>query len=123
MIAKAEGEGERWHGHITAVTVHHDYRRIGIAQQLISLFENTSDKEFRTYFVDLYVRMTNTTAIEMYRALNYVIYRQVIHYYSGVYATPEDAYDMRKACSRDVERKSEIPHDPLRVEPSDADRG
>jgi hypothetical protein len=35
----------------------------------------------------------------------YIVYRRVINYYSG----EEDAFDMRKAMPRDVERKSVVP--------------
>ena len=52
-------------------------------------------------------------AINMYEKLGYVVYRQVIDYYGGF--SPEDAYDMRKACCRDVEKTSIIPLNPLRV--------
>jgi len=55
-------------------------------------------------------------AIAMYKKFGYIIYRQVIDYYSG--DDPEDAYDMRKACPRDVDKESVIPLDPLRVPPS-----
>lgn len=41
----------------------------------------------------------------MYKRLGYVVYRRVLGYYSGA----EDAYDMRRALSRDVTKKSEIP--------------
>ncbi|RVX20586.1 N-terminal acetyltransferase B complex catalytic subunit NAA20 [Vitis vinifera] len=37
--------------------------------------------------------------------LGYVIYRRVLRYYSG----EEDGLDMRKALSRDVQKKSIIP--------------
>ncbi|KAL4198431.1 hypothetical protein AMTRI_Chr03g140170 [Amborella trichopoda] len=67
IMGKVEGQGESWHGHVTAVTVAPEYRR----QQL----------------------------------LGYVIYRRVLRYYSG----EEDGLDMRKALSRDVEKKSIIP--------------
>ena len=39
------------------------------------------------------------------REQGYSVYRQVIGYYSG----EEDAYDMRKPLSRDVDKKSCIP--------------
>ena len=55
----------------------------------------------------------------MYKRLGYTIYRQVIDYYGG--KDVEDAYDMRKACARDVDKKSEIPLNPLRVPPSQYD--
>lgn len=44
----------------------------------------------------------------MYKQFDYVIYRQVIGYY-GESSGREDAYDMRKALSRDVEKKSIVP--------------
>lgn len=43
----------------------------------------------------------------MYLKLGYIVYRTVLDYYAG--DPDEDAYDMRKACSRDVEKKSIIP--------------
>ncbi|RVW54892.1 N-terminal acetyltransferase B complex catalytic subunit NAA20 [Vitis vinifera] len=104
----------------------------------------------KAYFVDLFVRASNTPAIKMYEKvivfsvsctselrieicdlrectgpfiyewlpiqplctvemcmlkLGYVIYRRVLRYYSG----EEDGLDMRKALSRDVQKKSIIP--------------
>jgi len=52
----------------------------------------------------------------MYKKFGYSVYRQVIGYYSG----DEDAYDMRKAMSRDVAKKSIIPL-PHPVNPSEID--
>lgn len=57
--------------------------------------------------MDLFVRVSNNVAITMYTDLGYIVYRKVLEYYSG--DPDEDAYDMRKACSRDVEKKSVIP--------------
>eukprot|EP01105_Mastigella_eilhardi_P007208 TRINITY_DN1871_c0_g1_i2.p1 TRINITY_DN1871_c0_g1~~TRINITY_DN1871_c0_g1_i2.p1 ORF type:complete len:181 (+),score=56.37 TRINITY_DN1871_c0_g1_i2:23-544(+) len=102
---KAEGEGESWHGHVTAVTVASEYRRIGLAQQLMGILEAVSENTHDGYFVDLFVRQSNNSAISMYKKLGYSIYRTVLQYYSG----DEDAYDMRKALPRDVEKKSIIP--------------
>lgn len=42
------------------------------------------------YFVDLFVRVSNTVAINMYKNLGYIIYRTVLEYYSG--SPDEDAY-------------------------------
>jgi N-terminal acetyltransferase B complex catalytic subunit len=51
----------------------------------------------------------------MYQSFGYTVYRRVLEYYSGL--DSEDAYDMRKALSRDVHRKSIIPLDhPVRPE-------
>ena len=42
------------------------------------------------FFVDLFVRVSNKVAVEMYRQLGYVVYRTVLEYYSG--NPDEDAY-------------------------------
>ncbi|KAH7577552.1 hypothetical protein JRO89_XS01G0265800 [Xanthoceras sorbifolium] len=105
IMGKVEGQGESWHGHVTAVTVAPEYRRQQLAKKLMNLLEEISDKIDKAYFVDLFVRASNTPAIKMYEKLDYVIYRRVLRYYSG----EEDGLDMRKALSRDVEKKSIIP--------------
>ncbi|KAL6499515.1 N(alpha)-acetyltransferase 20, NatB catalytic subunit [Orobanche gracilis] len=85
IMGKVEGQGESWHGHVTAVTVAPEYRRQQLAKKLMNLLEDISDK------ID--------------KKLGYVVYRRVLRYYSG----EEDGLDMRKALSRDVEKKSMIP--------------
>ncbi|KAG6575909.1 N-terminal acetyltransferase B complex catalytic subunit NAA20, partial [Cucurbita argyrosperma subsp. sororia] len=105
IMGKVEGQGESWHGHVTAVTVAPEYRRQQLAKKLMNLLEDISDKVDKAYFVDLFVRASNTPAIKMYEKLDYVIYRRVLRYYSG----EEDGLDMRKALSRDVDKKSIIP--------------
>ena len=42
------------------------------------------------FFVDLFVRMSNNVAVDMYKQLGYVIYRRVLEYYSG--DPDEDAF-------------------------------
>lgn len=106
ILGKAEGPGENWHGHVTAVTVPPEYRRLGVSTRLMSVLERVSEWD-SAYFVDLFVRESNKVAIGFYERLGYSIYRRVVGYYSGV----EDAFDMRKPCSRDVEGKSVIPLD------------
>lgn len=103
-MGKTEGEKELWHGHVTAVTVAPEFRRIGLATDLMNILEKLSEN-YKCYFVDLFVRRSNQVAISMYKKFGYVVYRQVINYYSG----EEDAYDMRKALSMDVQRKSVVP--------------
>jgi N-terminal acetyltransferase B complex catalytic subunit len=75
----------------------------------------------KMYFVDLFVRESNRTAIGMYEKFGYTVYRRVLGYYSG--ANPEDGLgnhyleftlmrfwsDMRKALSRDVSKRSVVP--------------
>ncbi|XP_033174291.1 N-alpha-acetyltransferase 20 isoform X2 [Bombus vosnesenskii] len=106
VMGKAEGQGENWHGHITALTVSPNYRRLGLAAMLIEFLEKVSEKK-QAYFVDLFVRVSNKVAIKMYQQLGYIVYRTVLEYYTG--NPDEDAFDMRKALSRDVKKKSVIP--------------
>ena len=47
----------------------------------------------RAYFVDLFVRVSNKVAIDMYEKLGYVVYRRVLEYYSG----DEDAFGKPRA--------------------------
>eukprot|EP00898_Chlorokybus_atmophyticus_P005143 jgi/Chlat1/562/Chrsp103S01004 len=107
VVGKAEGEGTHWHGHVTAVTVAPDFRRQQLARKLMNLLEEVTEKRYNGYFVDLFVRVSNAVAIQMYEKLGYNVYRRVLGYYSG----NEDAFDMRKAMPRDVHRQSIIPLD------------
>jgi len=106
IMGKAEGVSENWHGHVTALSIAPSHRRLGLAGKLMQYLEDVTEMK-NGYFVDLFVRVSNTVAIAMYESLGYIVYRVVLDYYSGY--PDEDAYDMRKAMSRDVERKSVIP--------------
>ncbi|ETV80023.1 N-alpha-acetyltransferase 20, NatB catalytic subunit [Aphanomyces astaci] len=108
VMGKAEGKGENWHGHVTAVTVAPEFRRLGLAKNLMDYLENVSVELYDGYFVDLFVRVSNTPAIGMYEKIGYSVYRRVIGYYSGD-DDGEDAFDMRKALPRDKDKKSIIP--------------
>jgi len=114
IMGKAEGKATNWHGHVTALTVAPEYRRLGLANQLMEILEHISERK-QCYFVDLFVRVSNSVAIGMYNKLGYCIYRTVLNYYSG--SPEEDAYDMRKALSRDPGRLSMVPlKEPVRPE-------
>lgn len=102
-MGKIEGNGENWHGHVTALSVASNYRRINLAAKLMAELEIVSDRK-QAYFVDLFVRQSNNIAIQMYEKIGYSIYRRVLDYYSG--DPDEDAFDMRKALSRDVCKRS-----------------
>ena len=52
ILGKAEGLDEEWHGHVTAVTVPPEYRRLGVAAQLMDMLERGSENA-RGYIVDL----------------------------------------------------------------------
>ncbi|KAI8484151.1 N-alpha-acetyltransferase 20-like [Branchiostoma floridae x Branchiostoma belcheri] len=117
IMGKAEGRvaQEEWHGHVTALTVAPEFRRLGLAAKMMASLEQISENK-NCYFVDLFVRVSNKVAVDMYKKLGYSIYRTVLEYYSG--DPDEDAYDMRKALSADVKKKSIIPL-PHPVRPED----
>ncbi|XP_071484053.1 N-alpha-acetyltransferase 20-like [Diadema antillarum] len=108
IMGKAEGSvaQETWHGHVTALSVAPEYRRLGLAAIMMNLLEEISERK-DCFFVDLFVRVSNEIATSMYKRLGYTVYRKVLEYYSG--DPDEDAYDMRKALSRDKEKKSVVP--------------
>ncbi|KAK9402851.1 syntaxin-17 [Crotalus adamanteus] len=111
IMGKAEGSvaREEWHGHVTALSVAPEFRRLGLAAKLMELLEEISERK-GGFFVDLFVRVSNQVAVNMYKQLGYSVYRTVLEYYSASSGEPdEDAYDMRKALSRDKEKKSIIP--------------
>jgi N-terminal acetyltransferase B complex catalytic subunit len=106
VLGKAEGYRDLWHGHVTAVTVSPEYRRLGVAKRLMDYLEDVSEAQYNGFFVDLFVRISNALAIQMYTNLGYVVFRRVLGYYSG---EGEDAFDMRKALKRDEGKKSVVP--------------
>ncbi|XP_073023736.1 N-terminal acetyltransferase B complex catalytic subunit NAA20-like [Primulina eburnea] len=77
-MGKVEVQGESWHGHVTAVIVAPEYRRQQLDKNLMNLSENMSDKIDKAYFVDLFVRTSNTPAIKMYEKLGYIVYRRIL---------------------------------------------
>ncbi|XP_054758224.1 N-alpha-acetyltransferase 20-like [Lytechinus pictus] len=116
IMGKAEGSvaQETWHGHVTALSVAPEYRRLGLAAIMMNILEEVSERK-DCFFVDLFVRVSNEIATNMYARLGYTVYRKVLQYYSG--DPDEDAYDMRKALSRDKDKKSVIPlKNPVRPE-------
>lgn len=128
VLSKAEGSSTEWHGHITAVTVAPEYRRLSLARSLVNRLELVSDEHYKGFFVDLYVRCNNALAISMYEGFGYSVYRRVREYYGALGVgkggkDEEDAFgeyrsaatvcgsystsiDMRKPLSRDPLRRS-----------------
>jgi len=47
-MGKAEGRGKLWHGHVTALTVSPEYRRLGLAEELMHILEEVSEKMYVT---------------------------------------------------------------------------
>lgn len=95
-----------WHGHVTALSVAPQYRRLGLAQSLTKALERGCEAE-DAWFVDLFVRAGNATAVGLYRGLGYSVFRRVVEYYSDDPTGgkgSEDAFDMRKPLSRDKKK-------------------
>jgi N-terminal acetyltransferase B complex catalytic subunit len=132
-----DGEPKLWHGHVTALSVAPEYRRLGLARKLMARLEAVSDimfvlsllvqqhpvglvgdscGRFKGLFVDLFVRQSNKVAIKLYERLGYSIYRTIKNYYSG--DVPENAHGLQccrqciVSCSSDM-RKS-LSSDPER---------
>ena len=55
-MGKVEGKKENWHGHVTAVTVAPDFRRLGLAGSMMNWLEELSDKVYVIVFFT-YCRM------------------------------------------------------------------
>jgi N-terminal acetyltransferase B complex catalytic subunit len=46
VLGKVEGTGKLWHGHVTAVSVASDCRRLGLATKLMNILEKTTDNVY-----------------------------------------------------------------------------
>lgn len=84
VLGKAEGSSAEWHGHITALTVAPEYRRLSLARSMVNRLELVSDEHYKGFFVDLYVRCNNALAINMYEGFGYSVYRRVREYYGAL---------------------------------------
>ena len=98
-----------WHGHITALTIAPDYRRLGYGKLLSEALEKACNQQ-NAWFVDLFVRESNKGAIKMYESMGYSTYRVVVDYYQDNLVDPssgvgESALDMRKPMDRDKDKK------------------
>lgn len=80
VINKVETTKGAWHSHVSAVTVAPEFRRGKLAQQMMELMEELSNRE-KAMFVDLYVRSSNTKAVRMYEKMGYIIYEKLPKYY------------------------------------------
>lgn len=83
VIGKTEGGQTDWHGHVTAITVAPEYRRLGLARRMMERLERVSDGIYHGFFVDLFVRPSNRAAIVMYEGMGYSVFRRIKNYYEG----------------------------------------
>ena len=80
----------------------------------MAYFEEVSEEVHDAYFCDLFVRESNSPAVNFYKTCGYVTYRLIKGYYSG----QEDALDMRKPLRRDKDQRS-IAHAGMEVDAAD----
>ncbi|KAH8282314.1 hypothetical protein KR054_006838 [Drosophila jambulina] len=93
IFGKKENIGRKWEsqGHISALTVSADYRRLGVATALMDYFYRAL--EFRgASCINLFMRCSNMVAYRLYCSLGYAHQRTVLDYYPE----PENAFEMRK---------------------------
>ena len=120
MMAKIEGQllKMEYHTHITAVTIHDQYRRLSLASKLCLQLEKISEVQL-TLFIDLFVKVTNLLGKKLYEKLGYSVYRRVVGYYGfgggGGGEMPHDrndinddidAFDMRKSLPLDKDNQT-----------------
>ncbi|TBU10739.1 N-acetyltransferase [Hamiltosporidium tvaerminnensis] len=105
LIGKHEMDDNLLKGHVTALSVAPQYRRYNLATILMNFLE-LNGTFCNAYFVDLFVRISNTPAISFYSKNFYKVYRKINNYYSDPL---EDGFDMRKSLPMDKEGKCCIP--------------
>ncbi|KAI9363611.1 acyl-CoA N-acyltransferase [Pilaira anomala] len=93
VLAKMEEEpSDVPHGHITSLSVMRTYRRLGLAQKLMTQATLQMAQVFNAHYVSLHVRKTNRAAIGLYRdTLKFDVHDIEKKYY----ADGEDALAMR----------------------------
>lgn len=53
IMGKAEGRAENWHGHVTALSVSPEHRRLGLAAKLMNTLEEISERK-KCFFLWIY---------------------------------------------------------------------
>jgi N-alpha-acetyltransferase 10/11 len=67
FIYREEDPGEAPHGHITSLSVMRNWRRLGIAEKLMTQSQRAMVEVFNAKFVSLHVRKSNRAALQLYR--------------------------------------------------------
>ncbi|ORX81342.1 acyl-CoA N-acyltransferase [Basidiobolus meristosporus CBS 931.73] len=94
VLAKMDEEpGDAPHGHITSLSVMRNFRRLGLAEKLMTQSQKSMVEVYGAHYVSLHVRKTNRAALNLYKeSLKF----QIHDIEKGYYADGEDAYAMRK---------------------------
>ncbi|TPX38048.1 hypothetical protein SmJEL517_g00067 [Synchytrium microbalum] len=101
VLAKMEEDVvESPHGHITSLSVMRNWRRLGIAEKLMSQSQKAMVEVFNAQYCSLHVRKSNRAALQLYRdTLGFLVHEVEKKYY----ADGEDAYAMRMTFSKKEE--------------------
>jgi len=89
------------YGHVAALTVSPEYRRLGLATSLMDFFFMVSDLKGASY-VNLFMRISNRAAYQLYTSLGYAHRQTFLDYYPDE-PKPESAYELRKYVPRPME--------------------
>ncbi|KAK9718603.1 N-terminal acetyltransferase A complex catalytic subunit ard1 [Basidiobolus ranarum] len=94
VLAKLDEEpGPAPHGHITSLSVMRNFRRLGLAEKLMTQSQKSMVEVYGAQYVSLHVRKTNRAALNLYKeSLKF----QIHEIQKSYYADGEDAYAMRK---------------------------
>lgn len=85
-------EGSETHGHVNSISVIRQYRRLGIAKQLMLLSQEAMEKIYGAAYCSLHVRQSNMPAIGLYKdTLGFEVAKVEKKYYGD----GEDALSMR----------------------------
>lgn len=82
-----------WHGHVTALTVAPQYRRLGLARTLTGALERGCEEQ-RAWFVDLFVREGNDIAVGLYRGSGFVLSSVLINVLTQAFLMRTRAIDI-----------------------------
>ncbi|KAI8826570.1 N-terminal acetyltransferase ARD1 [Fimicolochytrium jonesii] len=94
VLAKMEEDStDSPHGHITSLSVMRNWRRLGLAEKLMSQAQKAMAEAFQAHYVSLHVRKSNRAALHLYRD---TLKFEVHDLEKAYYADGEDAYAMRK---------------------------
>ncbi|XP_043662746.1 N-alpha-acetyltransferase 20-like isoform X1 [Drosophila teissieri] len=89
------------YGHVAALTVSPEYRRLGLATALMDYFFMASDLKGASY-VNLFMRTSNQAAYQLYTSMGYAHWQTFADYYPDD-PMPENAYELRKYVRRPLE--------------------
>mmetsp|Transcript_4725 Transcript_4725/g.13373 ORF Transcript_4725/g.13373 Transcript_4725/m.13373 type:complete len:195 (+) Transcript_4725:319-903(+) len=97
-------------GHVTSLAILQDYRRMGLAAELMEQLHHHMRHAYQADSVGLHVRVSNRAATRLYGdSMEYDVHDVIQHYYQD----GEDAYFMRKDLNKDDSRQQMAGNQPV----------